>query len=376
MAYDWDGRITEAIEACERAVELNPDYPEAHAYLAEAYTDADRWGEAAEAGRRAIELDPQSVDARRDYGYALEEMGYWNAAIEQYQAALDIHPNLPHLYIDLGRNYLYLANTSQAIHAFEQAVALDPDRAEALDRLGWTYYAIEDYAQAQSYLEQAIEADPDFATAYGHLAQTFWVRRNYESAIANFETAISLAYRASRRDAQAFFVSIEWTEDVGDYPSADTVLRGEFEWDDAERTRLVATLVPETETGRWTEASGEVALDVVTGQYTLVLEGMPDLPLNQVYVGWFEGLQTLDELPFKTGPMRVGSDGALNRQLTAEPVSGPRIGYFYTLGLSYYYMDRCEQAFPVLENALQMDPENEAALEAARLCREAEAGNP
>jgi len=373
MAYDWDGQVPEAIDACQRAVELDPAYAEAYAYLAEAYADAGRWGEALEAAQTALDLDPHSVDAHRDYGYVLEAMGNWSGAVEAYRQALEIHPSLAYVYMDMGRNYQALADTANAIEAFRRAAELDPDRAEALDQLGWTYASIQEYERAQAYLEQAIEVDPEYAPPYGHLAYTFWTRRNYESAIPNYEKAIQLAYRASRRDARGFYVTVEVAQDDYAYPSPDTVLEGELEWADRDEIRLSATLRPADPSGQWRNASGRLVLNTATGEYTLTLERMPPLPADQVYVGWFEGLDRLNSLPLHTGPLRVGTDGALQVRLTAEPVDGPRIEHLYTLGLCYFYMARCEHAYPLFEAALQIDPEEVNALEGIRLCQEAEA---
>jgi tetratricopeptide (TPR) repeat protein len=372
MAYDWDGQVPAAIDACLRAVQLDPTYAPGYAYLAEAYADASRWNEALEAAQTAIGLDPGSVDAHRNYGYVLESMGNWSGAVEAYQRALEIHPNLAYIYVALGRNYQALADTANAIGALRRATELDPDWAEALDQLGWTYRAIEDYEQARYYLELAIEADPEYAPAYGHLAYTFWARRNYEDAIPNYRRAIDLAYRASRRDARGFTITLEPIDDDDPYPSPDVVLSGTLRETGSQATRLTAALEPEPSGGEWARTSGRVSLSIVSGNCTLSLEGMPQPPDDQVYVGWFEGLYALDGLPFSTGPLDPSADGTLDIELVVEPILGPRIEYLYTLGLCYFYRAQCELAYPVFEAALQMDPDEVNALEGIRLCREAE----
>lgn len=373
MAYDWDGQVSQAIEAGQRAVELDPTYPEGYAFLAEAHADAGNWGQAQESAQRALELGPNSVDAHRNYGYVLETMGNWSGAVEAYQRALEIHPNLAYIHMSLGWNYQALADTANAIDSFKRAAELDPDRAEALDQLGWTYFAIQEYERAQTYLEQAIEVDPDYAPAYGHLATSFWVRRNYESAIPNYQKAIDLAYRSARRNARRFYLTLEPIGDEDPYPSPDVVMEGDFEWATEEEIRLVAALEPETSIGQWEDADGLVTLDVVSGEYVLEIEEVPAPSSGQTYVGWFEGLETLAGLPFGTGPLPVEADGDLEVQMTAEPVRGPRIEHLYTLGLCYFYMARCEEAYPLFEAALEINPEEENALEGIQLCQEAEA---
>jgi len=371
MAYDWDDRTEDAIDACLQARELDPTYAETYAYLAEAYVESGQWRQALEAAQTALTLAPNSVDANRAYGYVLENMGNWSGAIEAYRRAVEIHPNLAYLYMDLGRNYRYLVDTASAIAAYQRAIEVDPDRAEALDNLAWTYYAIGDYDLARTYLGQALEADPNYAPAYGHLAVIYWSRRDYEDTIPNLERTIELAYQASRRQARGFTVTVEETRENFTHPLGDVVLRGELRWVDADRVRLSAELAPTSPNDRWAAARGSVTLDTSTGDCSIVLEGMPELPAGQTYVGWIDGLYRLDGFQYNTGGLRPRPDGHFEGRLVVEPVKGPRIEDLYILGLCYFYMDECERAYPLFDAALQIDPEEANALEGIRLCQEA-----
>jgi len=48
---------------------------------------------------------------------------------------------------------------------------------------------------------------------------------------------------------------------------------------------------------------------------------------------------------------------------------------YYTLGLSYFYVARCEYAYPLFEQVLEAIPDNAPSQEGIRLCREAEASD-
>lgn len=373
MAYDWVGWMEDALNACDRAIALNPEYAEAYAYQAETYMDNGQWNPALEAAQTAQKLDPRSVDAWRAYGYVLEMMGNYSGAIEAYQKALEIHPKLARLYLDIGRNRQALLDTAGAIEAFRKAVELAPYRADALSNLAWAYFAIEEYTEARRYLEQAIQADPEYATAYGRLATVYWARRNYESAIPNFEKAIEMAYRASRRATRAFYVTVEPDQEEYVYPTlAQKILEGRVWPADNAMVHLTAVLTPTETSGAWGDARGQLTLNAITGEATVSLENMPDPPAGHTYVGWFSGLRTLRDYPFNTGPLPLPSDGRITVTLKVEPVRGPRIEYYYTLGLCYYYMAQCEKSYPLFEAALQIDPQDANALEGIRLCREAE----
>jgi len=69
----------------------------------------------------------------------------------------------------------------------------------------------------------------------------------------------------------------------------------------------------------------------------------------------------------------VRTDGSLEAELETGWVEGPRIEYFYTLGLAYFYKAECEKAYPLFDAALQIDPEEINALDGIQLCQEVEA---
>jgi hypothetical protein len=85
-------------------------------------------------------------------------------------------------------------------------------------------------------------------------------------------------------------------------------------------------------------------------------------------------MKTLSGDPVRTGQLNLDG-GSLEARLEATWVSGPRIDYFYTLGLAHFYMDECEEAYPLFNAALQIDPEDENALQGIRLCQQAEGGS-
>jgi hypothetical protein len=116
-----------------------------------------------------------------------------------------------------------------------------------------------------------------------------------------------------------------------------------------------------------------VTLNPRTGAYTIELEGMPRPGYGQGYTGWFDGVNALDGDPLSSGVLVLNSDGSLEIELETGWVDGPRIEYFYTLGLAYFYQGDCGKSYPLFYAALEIDPEDYSALEGIRLCQEAEA---
>lgn len=204
--------IQTAQKACERAVRMDADLPEAHAYLAEALADRERYEEAEATAQRGIDLNPNIPDTHRAMAFVFEAQGEYEKAIEYYRAAIQVNPKLDFLHIALGKNYraigfqlqLYgewdeaLPYFEQSVAAFEEAIKLDPKNPSSYDEIGWTYgyYMGQDRDTMQKgidYLEEALAQNPDYALAYRHIGQIYYYgMHNYEEAIPNLEKALEL----------------------------------------------------------------------------------------------------------------------------------------------------------------------------------------
>ena len=203
--------VRAAQRACERALRLDPDLPEAHAYLAEALADRERYTEAEVAAQTAVRLNPNVPDTQRALAFVYEAQGKYELAVEAYQDAIAAHPRLSFLHVALGKAYRAVgyrlqwqgqweeANPffEQAVAAFEQAIQLDPNDVGSYDEIGWTYGHHmggdrEVKQRGVDYLEEALRKDPHYALAYRHLGQVYYDLRNYEESVLAFEKGLEI----------------------------------------------------------------------------------------------------------------------------------------------------------------------------------------
>jgi tetratricopeptide (TPR) repeat protein len=203
--------VRAAQQACEQALRMDADLPEAYAYLAEALADRERYEEAESVAQTSIELNPNIPDTQRALGYVYELQGKYELAIEAYKAAILAHPRLSFLQIAVGGNYRAIGYRlqlegmwedaqpyfEQAVQYFEEAIKLDPRDPQSYDEIGWTYghYMGDDRELKQrgvDYLEEALRQDPEYALAYRHLGQVYYDLRNYEEAVSAFERALEM----------------------------------------------------------------------------------------------------------------------------------------------------------------------------------------
>jgi hypothetical protein len=125
------GRVAEAVAAYRRAVELKPDFADAHNNLGTALQDLGRIAEAGACYRRALEFQPNFAEAHSNLGNVYKAQGSLAEAIACYRRALHLAPELADAHNNLGAALEQQGNLSEALVAYEQAVRLRPDFAEA-----------------------------------------------------------------------------------------------------------------------------------------------------------------------------------------------------------------------------------------------------
>jgi predicted O-linked N-acetylglucosamine transferase (SPINDLY family) len=127
------GRMAEGIAALRRAVELKPDYPEAHYNLGAAYRDVGNADAALAAYRRAAELVPKFADVHVDIASILRERRELEEAERSLRAALALKPDFPEALLELGNVHKGAGDWRAALEDFRRAVSLDP----AFGRARW-----------------------------------------------------------------------------------------------------------------------------------------------------------------------------------------------------------------------------------------------
>ena len=164
LALERDGKLSEALSVCGRAVELQSDDLEAYlimarlllrlertdravsmyelaalaaparsdvqASLAAALARQGRLEEAGAACQKAIELAPQNVGAYLNLGIIRSKRDDLEGAVEAYGKAVSIDPNSPEAFTNLGVGLSNLGMSEAAIEASSRAIELRPLDAE------------------------------------------------------------------------------------------------------------------------------------------------------------------------------------------------------------------------------------------------------
>lgn len=192
-----ESRFREALGHARAGIEADPENPQSHFQLGEAYLGLGQVAEAAAAFDRAEELYPryllETIGPREiawieayNEGVDFVEAGDLEAAIAQFQLADRIYPYRPEAVLNLGTTFVQLNRFPEAADAFRRVIEVVEsewaDRVEDETRETWLavrdpakqnlaqlLLRLERYSEAADVLASLVESDPenlDFLTAY------------------------------------------------------------------------------------------------------------------------------------------------------------------------------------------------------------------
>jgi adenylate cyclase len=168
----------------EQSLSLDPDYARACVRLAWTHfaawvnpMDEDHLNPAAlerayQLARKAVQLDPQLPDAHAFLGHVLGRRGEHDAAIAAFDRALVLNPNFTDWRF--AENLVYAGEPVQAITAIKRHMRLDPFYVPlAPVWLGVAHYMLKAYSQAVPPLQECVSRAPDLRTGHLWLAATY-----------------------------------------------------------------------------------------------------------------------------------------------------------------------------------------------------------
>jgi tetratricopeptide (TPR) repeat protein len=331
------------------------------------------------------------------------QQGKLEEAIRTYELAIRADPTIVENYVPLVRLLVFQGRIDEGLEYAETALFVNPDYAPArairamtldwksarLENQGLKEEADDLMIQALGEINRVIEQDPTLAEAYAFKAEILFDLGNYQEADEAINNALQLNPKSL--DVQR----------VAGYLAEFRGYRDEAIQHYSEAIRIESNLpLLHLALGRTYIAAGEINLARDSLQKAIALN-----PTNSEY-HYFMGYayfvigerelasdsfkQAIELRPnYPAAHCQLGLiyyqnrnwEGALPELEIGVEGYGDVVNYrnafcFYVLGLSYYYLDRCEDAYPLFDKVLAVLPDNAPAEEGIRLCREAERAGP
>jgi tetratricopeptide (TPR) repeat protein len=155
----------ESDDQVSRAVKLNNE--------GVAMRDAGRLYESASKFRAAIELWPDFRDAHFNLGVVYYRMGMPDSAAANFERAIEEDPTYAEARYNLGIVYDSIGDYERAESEYREALGLNPNHTKALANLGVERARAGDFQEAVALLTRAVEIDPGFLQARFNLALSY-----------------------------------------------------------------------------------------------------------------------------------------------------------------------------------------------------------
>jgi protein O-GlcNAc transferase len=120
-------RYQDALQCCEQALALQPNYPEAWLNKGSAYSELKQFSQALNCYNQAIELNNDFADAWYSKGVALDKLDQQQEALNCYNKALELNPSYAKAWLNKGSIYTTSNQNEQALECYQNALNLEPE---------------------------------------------------------------------------------------------------------------------------------------------------------------------------------------------------------------------------------------------------------
>jgi tetratricopeptide (TPR) repeat protein len=193
VAYAGIGRLAEAVQDYDKAIAFNPDYALAYNNRGLASATIGRLTEAIADYDKAIALNPDYVEAYESRGIAYARSGRADDALRDFDQALRLEPDYGLGYYNRGLACAQIGRLTEAIGDYDKAIAFNPDYAEMYESRGVAYARSARPAEALRDFDKAVELKPHDAQAHNVRGIGLARAGRFDEAIRDYDEAIQLS---------------------------------------------------------------------------------------------------------------------------------------------------------------------------------------
>jgi TolB-like protein/Tfp pilus assembly protein PilF len=183
-------RITDAQQALDQAVKLQPDLGEVYLARGVAATYlTPNFERALEFYHAALQRLPNSAAVIAAIAYTERRQGRWKEALEAQERAAQIDPRNPQLLLQWCGTYFCLRDFAALHSLLDRALDITPDDTTLISTKAAAYQAQGDLVKARKVLS-SIPLQPGNATVFSVQMLQLIYERNYAAAIAGLQPAL------------------------------------------------------------------------------------------------------------------------------------------------------------------------------------------
>lgn len=186
------GKVREAVEDFNKAIELFPDFAVVYNNRGNALIDLGRLGEAVADFDRAITIAPAYGAAYNNRGNAHHLQSDFAAAEKDFRKAAELLPRNAVPHNGLGKAHVALGRPFAAVREFNRAIDLNARYFNAHENRANALGILQEHDEAVADYSQIIEERPEDANLYLARGTSYANARKYNPAFRDFDKALAL----------------------------------------------------------------------------------------------------------------------------------------------------------------------------------------
>jgi len=192
FALCQQGQFQQALELTETLLSQSPPQPSLLNLAALCARPLGLVGKAEAYLRSAIEIKPDYANAHGNLGLVLRDAGQIDEAEAAFHMTLELAPNDLDTLINLGNLYRATQRPAQAESAFKKTLEMAPENVNALYNLGLLLSELDRLDEAEAAFRDSLKIQPDQADVYNDLGNVLMDRLRLDEAEQAYRKAIAL----------------------------------------------------------------------------------------------------------------------------------------------------------------------------------------
>jgi serine/threonine protein kinase/Tfp pilus assembly protein PilF len=165
---------------------------EVHFSLAHSYSNRAMHKQSIEEYNKALSLDPNYPDALNMAAYEYMELKEFEKAVEYFKRYVSVLPGKPNPLDSLAEAYFLMGKLDEAVENYKKALEVKPDFYASMAALAYIDALKEDYSEASRWLDKYIEVAPSSGVKLlGYFRKGF-----YSAWLGGLEKSLSFLQRA------------------------------------------------------------------------------------------------------------------------------------------------------------------------------------
>jgi tetratricopeptide (TPR) repeat protein len=191
-ALQKEGKLEEAVEQYNIALQFNPKDAKAHTRLAVALTGQAKFDPAVPHMDTALRLEPNNAEFHLVYATLLQRIGRNDEAALHFEAATRLKPDSEEAHYSYAAFLAGVGKNDQYISELRRVLQLRPDYPDAEQRLADALFAKGNLKEAEGHYLAALRVDPKLTVAYNSLGKVYLSQGQISQAIVQFNEALRL----------------------------------------------------------------------------------------------------------------------------------------------------------------------------------------